>query len=136
MQKSKCSAEGRLSMALPELSAGDEWIQRWLTGLRWRRRAERALKPLKLTFAQWRALDAIARLIGESGDAVSQIQVARRIQMDKTTLCRVLQCLGRRGLVDQAPACPGTANRIFLTEVGENLARHGRAKVDAVSGFC
>jgi DNA-binding MarR family transcriptional regulator len=128
------SVAGRaLSSERHELSAGDEGIQRWLAGVRWRRRVERALKPLKLTLAQWRVLDAMARLIRESDDAVSQIQVARHIQMEKTTLCRVMRCLERRGLVDQAPEFSGTAYRIFLTEMGESLARQGRARVDGAS---
>lgn len=131
----KCnSGMGReLSVDLHQISAGDEGIQRWLAGVRWQRRAERALKPLKLTFAQWLVLDAMARLIRQSNDAVSQIQVARHLQMGAPTLCRVMQWLDRAGLVDQAPAFPGPENRIFLTAIGESLARQGRARVDAVS---
>jgi DNA-binding MarR family transcriptional regulator len=71
------------------------------------------LKPLKLTFAQWLVLDATARLVRESNDAVSQIQVARHLQMGKSTLCRVMHWLARSGLVDQAPAFAGPENRIF-----------------------
>jgi DNA-binding MarR family transcriptional regulator len=94
---------------------------------------ERALRPLKLTFAQWLVLDATAWLICASNDAVSQIQVARHLQMEKATLCRVMRRLGRRGLVDQGPAYDSMAYRIFLTEVGQSLARQGRSRVDAVS---
>jgi DNA-binding MarR family transcriptional regulator len=126
-------AKPRRLRELDDLSAGDEWLQRWLAGQRWRRRAGRALKPLKLTFAQWLVLDATARLVRESNDAVSQSQVARHLQMEKATLCRVMQWLNRRGLVDQGPAFDSMAYRIFLTEVGRTLAKQGRLRVDAVS---
>ena len=133
MQKPESIVGREPSEGLADLSPGDEWIQRWLAGERWRLRVERALRPSKVTFSQWRVLDALARLIDETNDAVSQIQVARHLQMGKTTLCGVLQRLERRGLVDQAPAFSSTANRIFLTEVGKDLARQGRSRLDAVS---
>jgi DNA-binding MarR family transcriptional regulator len=114
-------------------SAGDEGIRQWLAAQRWRRRAERALAPLQLTLPEWLILDASAWLIGESNDAVSQIQVGRQLEMDKATLSRVMQRLERRGLVDQAPQFRGTAYRIYLTEAGKSAARQGRDWVDAVS---
>ena len=122
-----------LSRNLAEYSAGDEGIQRWLAAVRWRRRVERALAPLKLTLAQWLVLDASDRLICASNDAVSQIDVARYLEMDKATLCQVMQRLDRRGLVDQAPEFRGTAYRIYLSEAGKSAARQGRERVDAVS---
>jgi DNA-binding MarR family transcriptional regulator len=117
---------------LHELDAGDEWNQRWLANLRWRRRVERALKPLKVTFAQWLVLDAMERLIRQSHDAVSQRQVAQHLQMGTASLCRLMQCLERKALVDQAPSFACTANRIFLSDEGENLARRGRARLEAL----
>jgi DNA-binding MarR family transcriptional regulator len=88
---------------------------------------------LKLTLAQWLVLDASDRLICESNDAVSQIQVARRLEMNKTTVCQVMQTLERRGLVDQAPQFRGTAYRIYLTEAGKSAARQGRDWVESKS---
>jgi hypothetical protein len=127
-------------MVAPELardldvpSAGDEGIRRWLASVRWRRGVERALAPLQLTFAQWLVLDALARLIHESNDAVSQAQLVRKLEMDKAALCRVMQRLQRRGLVDVGPDCCGPAYRILLSTAEGSMARQGRSLVDAVN---
>jgi DNA-binding MarR family transcriptional regulator len=133
VQKSESMAGLELSRDVHGLSAGDEWIRRWLACLLWQRRAGRALKPLKLTFTQWLVLDAMAGLIREYNDAVSQIQVARHLQMGKATVCRVMQRLARKGLVDQAPEFTGPSYRIHLTKVGDSLTRQGRSQIDAVS---
>lgn len=133
VQQSKSNKGGESSGDGGEQTAGEEAIERWLVALRWRRGVERALAPLRLTLAQWLVLDALARLIRETNDAVSQSQVARHLEMDRATVCQVMQRLERRGLVDQAPEFEGPAYRIYLTDVGKNAARQGRARVQEVS---
>ena len=109
------------------------WIHRWQRARRWRRRVEAELSPLGLTLAQWLVLDAIATLILETADAVSQVQVARRLEMDKATLSRVMDVLVRRHLIDRAPSYPDPAYRIYLTELGKGAAAQGRARVETAS---
>jgi DNA-binding MarR family transcriptional regulator len=133
MQQRRSGAAPVLSRDLDEHGAGDEGVQWWLAGLRWRRRVGRALAPLKLTLTEWLVLDALARLIRESRNAVSQIQVGRLLEMNKTTVCHVMQRLERTGFVDQAPEFGGNAYRIYLTERGRNAAREGRLRVDTAS---
>jgi DNA-binding MarR family transcriptional regulator len=123
----------QLSSDLEDFSAGAEAMQRWFTARRWRRDVERALAPLKLTLPQWLALDAMERLICELKDAVSQAQVGRYLEIDKATLCQVMQRLERRGFVDQAPEFGGSAYRIYLTAAGRRAVQHGRLQVEAVS---
>ncbi|MEO8177394.1 MAG: MarR family transcriptional regulator [Deltaproteobacteria bacterium] len=132
MKESESTEAPELSRELDEHSVGDEELQRWLAARRWQRRMARALAPLKLTLAQWLVLNTLARLIRESNDAVSQILVGRHLEMDKATLCTLMQKLDRRGLVDRAPEFGGSAYRIYLSPAGRTAARQGRLRVDAI----
>lgn len=114
-------------------SACEIGLRRWQRAMRWRRRVERELRPLELTLAQWLVLDTMAKLIRETDDAVSQVQVARRLEMDKATLSQVMDALARHGLVDRGPSFPGPEYRIYLTKNGAKLAAQGRAVVAAAS---
>jgi DNA-binding MarR family transcriptional regulator len=109
------------------------WLRHWQRAMRWRRRVERDLRSLELTLAQWLVLDAMSTLFGETNDAVSQIQVARRLEMDKATLSQVMNGLDRRGLVDRGLSFPGPECRIYLTRIGAKLAARGRAVIAAAS---
>jgi len=113
------------------------WLDRWRSACRWRRRVEAELRHLELTLAQWRVLDALATLLRETRDAVSQLEVAQRLEMDKATTSQVLRGLERRGLVDIGPAFGGPANRIILTKRGKSAAAQGHTVVESVSaGEC
>jgi DNA-binding MarR family transcriptional regulator len=133
MRASNRELASRPARELVEPSAGDEGIQRWLASARWRRGVDRALAPTKLMFAQWLILDAMSRLSAESNQPVSQIQVARKLGLGKATLCRMMQRLERRGLVDQEPAFGSPAYRIILSEAGKTAVRQGRLQIEAVS---
>jgi len=111
----------------------DLWIHRWRCAMRWRRRVEAELRPLGLTLAQWLVVDAIANLFRETADAVSQVQVARRLEMDKATLSRVMDVLARQRLIDRDLSYSDPAYRIYLTELGRGAAAQGRIRVDAAS---
>jgi DNA-binding MarR family transcriptional regulator len=124
--------------ALPQgpESAGnsfDIWLHRWRRAMHWRRGVEAALRPLGLTLAQWRVLDGLATLIRETGDAVSQVQVARRLEMDKSTLSQVMDVLVRRQFIDRDLSYSSPAYRIYLTELGKGTAAEGRARVETAS---
>jgi len=111
----------------------DAWIAHWRAGMRWRRRVELELQRLGLSFAQWLVLDCIAALHCETDDAVSQLQVGQRLELDKATISQLMKRLDERALIDRAPAYPTHENRIYLHGEGERLARQGRAIVEAVS---
>jgi len=128
VRKLESQVEPDLTSVLDEHGAVDERIERWLAAQRWRRRVERVLAPLTLT--QWLVLDALARMIRESGDAVSQMQVARRLEMNKTCVCQAMQRLDAMGLVDRGPEFESSAYRVYLTEAGENAVRQARLRVD------
>jgi DNA-binding MarR family transcriptional regulator len=74
-----------------------------------------------------------ARLIRESQDAVSQVAVARRSDMDPSTVSDVLRRLERKGLVDRAPCSVGMANRVLVTRAGQALLDDSSEAVAAFS---
>jgi len=75
----------------------DEVLAAWATAARFRRLALRALRRHRLTFSQWRVLQAADRLVREKDDAVSQLEIARRIESDEGTVSKVVARLMDRG---------------------------------------
>jgi DNA-binding MarR family transcriptional regulator len=112
----------------------EKWVQHWLAAMRWRRRVDVALARVDLSFSQWLVLDSIAALHRQTSDAVSQIQVARRLELGPASVSRLMTVLEQRGLVDRAPAYPTTENRIYLTNKGKHLVAQGQVVVEMVSG--
>jgi DNA-binding MarR family transcriptional regulator len=112
---------------------GQAWVQQWLAAQRWQRRVEEALGAFDLTFAQWLVLDCLATIHREMRDAVSQVQVCRRLALGKGSVSRLMMRLDRRGLTDIAPAWPTKEYRIYLTEKGRELVAQGWVAVELVS---
>jgi DNA-binding MarR family transcriptional regulator len=78
-------------------------------------------------------LDATARAIADSGDAVSQSDVARLCELDRMTVSQVMKALDVRGFVDRAPDFQGIAYRIFLSRRGEQTLQLAEAHVATAS---
>ena len=112
---------------------GEAWVQHWLAAMRWQRRVEALLARFGLSLAQWLVLDALATIRGETMDAVSQVQVCRRLGLGKGSVSRVMTRLDQRGLVDIAPAWPTKEYRIYLTREGTELLEQGWRLVELVS---
>jgi DNA-binding MarR family transcriptional regulator len=93
----------------------------WLHGVRFHRAAQRSLQKHGISFSQWRVLLATDRLQREYDDAMSQIEVARRLEMDEGTVSVAMRKLLRAGLVDVAPAFWSTLNRVLITTRGREL---------------
>jgi DNA-binding MarR family transcriptional regulator len=94
---------------------------------------KRELLPLRLTFAQWLVLQTMAELIAETRDAVSELAVATRLGMDRTTVSQVTWRLAWDGFVNAGPSAVWPALRSRLTERGQRMAREGAALVEAAS---
>jgi DNA-binding MarR family transcriptional regulator len=125
--KGKRDLEQPMTRARPPLvlssseRATDESLRLWCHVREAGRCLNRALRALGTSLPQWRVLYATERLIRETGDCVSQIAVARRIDMDMNTTSNVMRRLERKGLVDRAPAYVDSANRVLVTAAGEAL---------------
>lgn len=88
---------------------------------RFRRRCTVALRPFGLSFPLWCVLAVTDRLIRESNDAVSQVDVGRRAELDKNTVSYSMRRLEELGLVDRGPDEWCFAWRVILTCTGERL---------------
>lgn len=108
-------------------SAKDRYLAAW----RWRRSVEQALRPLHVTFTQWLCLSAAFELTEERGDAVSQLEIARRAELDPATTSQVIGTLSRRDLVNRGPDMVWPAYRIIVTEQGERVVHAARASLAA-----
>jgi len=76
------------------------------------------LEPLGITYPQFQVLNALCE-----GDDVSQIALADRVNMDQTSLARMLDRMEQADLIsrEQDPS-DSRVNRITLTEKGRHLA--------------
>jgi DNA-binding MarR family transcriptional regulator len=105
----------------------------WLAAMRWRRAVEGELSEIGLTFTQWLVLEATHELSEESGDAVNQSEVARRLELDRMTVSQVMRSLERQGLVDRGPATAPPALRIWATDAGRKAISKARARANSAS---
>lgn len=106
--------------------------EQWRAAMRWRRAVEAALGGVGLTFTQWLLLDATRELIAETGDAVNQNEIARRVELDRSTVCPVMRALEQMQLVDRGGDLTGRAWRIFLTARGRSLCELAAQVVEGV----
>ncbi|MGD9048579.1 MAG: MarR family winged helix-turn-helix transcriptional regulator [Anaerolineae bacterium] len=76
------------------------------------------LEPLGITYRQFQVLNALCE-----ADDVSQIGLADRVNMDQTSLARMLARIEEAGLIDRAQdPSDFRVNRITLTDKGRHLA--------------
>lgn len=94
---------------------------------------ERVLVESGVTFAEWAALQALESLIADTGDAVSQSDVACRLELTRGTVSALMRELTDRGLIDWGCSASGPAFRIILCGEAERLLAAVRERVEAVS---
>ena len=107
-----------------------------MAAARWRRGVERCLEGSGLSFRQWLVLDATRLLMRRSGDAVSQSQVARHLQLERQALSDAMPLLERMSLVTRGPDLSGPAWRVYVTDEGLNLLRKYRQRIELASAGC
>ena len=103
--------------------------------MRWRRQVEALLAGIEISFTQWLVLDALQGLIAETEDAVSQNDVARRLELDRMTISLVMRALERKQLVSRGIDITGRAWRVLLTTEAEALLREYAASIEAASAL-
>jgi predicted transcriptional regulator len=89
--------------------------------MRFRRKLNRALRPLQISFAEWRVLEATSRLFRQSGDAVSHLHVSRDLDLGESSVSRLMWNLSRRDLLSHDMDAWGLFLRVLITEEGERL---------------
>lgn len=99
-----------------------------LLSRRWRRLLDHQLALIGLTDATWTPLIHLR----ESGDGITQKELALRVGLDGSSLVRLLDILAGQGLIERrADAQDRRANRIFLTQAGHQATQAIREKLNA-----
>ncbi|HZG28303.1 MAG TPA: MarR family transcriptional regulator [Ensifer sp.] len=100
---------------------------------RWRRALDAHLVASGLSDATWVPLVHLQ----ESGEGVTQKELAARVGIEGSSLVRLLDILSRQGLVERrVDADDGRARLIFLTEAGRvRVAEIRRALTEAEAEF-
>lgn len=93
--------------------------QRWRDARQFQTRAQNALKGY--AFFEWLLLEALQELLDETGDAVSQIQIAERAGLTKMLTSYWMSDMADRGLVDRGPALDGRSYRIIMSTLGTRV---------------
>lgn len=89
--------------------------------------SEPALAPLGITGREL----AVLTVIG-FGEPPSQLEAARRLGIDRTTMVALLDTLEGKGLVGRSPAADRRRNLVILTEAGREALAKGSAATDSV----
>lgn len=89
--------------------------------------SEPALAPLRITGRELAVL-----LVIDSGDPPSQLEAARRLGIDRTTMVALIDALEAKGLVERSPAADRRRNLVALTRAGAQVLSKGSAATDAV----
>jgi DNA-binding MarR family transcriptional regulator len=97
--------------------------RQWWAAVRWRERMRAYLSTSGLTFTEWLVLDTTWSLVNRTGDAVSQNELARDLELDALTIWHAMAVLDHRGLVSRGCSISGKAWRVFVTSKGADLLR-------------
>ena len=100
-------------------------LARFKRAMRFRRTLQRALRPLGVSFAEWRLLDATARLIRYRDDAVSHQDISRELALDESSVSRLMDGLSERGLVSHDIDNWARCLRVRLTDESEAVVMAG-----------
>jgi len=107
--------------------------RQWLAALRWNRRMKTCLASSGVTFTEWLVLDATRSLVDQSGDAVTQNDVARELDLDAMTIWHAMAVLDHRGLVRHARSLSGKGWRVLLTKQGADLLSAVQPRLQSAS---
>ena len=106
--------------------------------MRFRRLLNRQLRPLGVSFAEWRVLEATSRLFCQTGDPVSHQDVARELDSGENSVSRLMWQLSLRGLLSHDIDGLNWCFRVRMTDESEpvvarayELARTVAARVAA-----
>jgi len=107
--------------------------RQWLSAVRWRQRVNACLAPFGLSFSDWLVLDATWSLMHRTGDAVSQNELGKALELDGLTVWHAMAILEHRGLVNRGCSMSGKTWRVFVTRQGADLLRAIQPGVERAS---
>ncbi len=98
-------------------------------GAAWRREVDHRLRRFGLTEATWRPI----LMLGQIGAPARQTDLARAMDIESTSLVRLLDVLEQGGLVERvADPADRRSKRISITPAGAELYRQVYAVAEAV----
>ncbi len=86
-----------------------------------RRRVNAALRALRVSFAEWRVIEATWRLTRRSGEPVSHLEVSRDLQLDEGSVSRLMRRLMWRSIVSHDLDALNVCYRVCVTERGDEI---------------
>ncbi|MES1188119.1 MAG: hypothetical protein ABUL60_30150 [Myxococcales bacterium] len=107
-------------------------LDRFKRAMGFRRELQQALRPLGISFAEWRLLEASSRLIRQTGEPVSHLEVSRELDVSEGCVSRLMWQLAGRGLVDHDLDGLGLQYRVLVTNESEGLVAEGYVLAAAV----
>lgn len=110
-----------LAARTPDELATFESLDSFKRAMGFRRALQQALKPLGISFAEWRVLEATARLVQQTGEPVSHLEVSRELELGEGCISRLMWQLARRGLVSHDLDGWGLQYRVLTTDESERL---------------
>jgi DNA-binding MarR family transcriptional regulator len=116
-----------------QLGATRRQVARWRGAMSWRGRVESALAGSGLRFNEWLVLEATCRLVSETADAVSQNQVATRVQLSRMSVTNAIRALEKRRFVSRGGPMSGPAWRVFVTREGVELLNEYAEAIESAS---
>lgn len=96
-------------------------LDRFKRAMAFRRRLQRLLRPLDVSFAEWRLLEATGRLIRDKHAPVSHLEVARELALGEDSVSRLMWRLSRKGLVSHDLDGLGLCYRVLMTDKSERV---------------
>jgi DNA-binding MarR family transcriptional regulator len=111
----------------PRPTAG--WRAAWREARRFQIDAQKAIG--RHAFYEWLLLETLQELLDETGDAVSQVEIAKRAGITKMMTSYWMTWMDEHGLVDRAPSFDGRAYRILFGERGREVLRVCNERLEA-----
>ena len=96
-------------------------LEKFKNAMRFRRTLHRLLKDLGVSFADWRVLEGLSRLVRQSGEPVSDLEVARELDLGQSSVSRLMTQLFQRGLVDSNIDAWNFSYRVLPTRKSEEI---------------
>lgn len=93
--------------------------KRWRDARAFQADVHTTLVRQRVSFMEWLLLETVRELCDETGDAVSQNQVAERAGLTRQVASYWMIAMTENYLVDRGPSATGHAWRVILTELGE-----------------
>lgn len=117
----------------PDEEACATALERWQTARAFEERVAQVLREQDLSFTEWRILHAAAQAIRLTGDAVSQLAIAKQARLSKSTLSKHAWDMQSRGLLDAAPDFMGFAYRTLVTRKARTKLAAARAVIACIA---